>query len=93
MYGNTYLSLLNKETKEEDYDKFTYAMAEQIAETFVAYQLGIISNHEGWTNFKAESFANIDQLEKFIKKDSQSANRKWVLMDKLYRAQFIKEDE
>jgi hypothetical protein len=36
MYGNTYLSLLNKETKEEDYNKFTYAMAEQIAETFVA---------------------------------------------------------
>jgi hypothetical protein len=88
-YANTYFDDLNQESKSADYDKFTIALAEQICETFVAYQFGIISNNEGWKNFKSESFGNIQQLKKFVKKESESANLKWVLMDKLCRSNII----
>lgn len=88
-YANIYFDVLNQETKEADYGKFTHALAEQICETFVAYQLGIISNNEGWTDFKKESFGNTEQLTRLIKSSSESANLKWVLMDKLCRAKLI----
>lgn len=92
-YANTYFEDLNQKTKKSDYNKFTHALAEQICETFVAYQLWIISNDEGWTNFKIENFGNIVQLEKQLKDESKSANLKWILMDKLCRAMVIKQEE
>ena len=91
-YANTYFDDLNQKTADEDYDKFTYALAEQICETFVAYMLNIISNDEGWTDFKGQSFGNIRQLKKFIKEESSAANLKWILMDKLCRAKVVKMD-
>lgn len=93
IYANTYFNDLNQETREADYNKFTHALAEQICETFVAYQLGIISNDEGWTDFKKESFGNVSQLTKQVKEESESANLKWVLMDKLCRASVVKQEE
>jgi hypothetical protein len=92
-YANTYFDDLNQKTREVDYEKFTYALAEQICETFVAYQLGIISNDEGWTDFKKESFGNVSQLTKQVKEESESANLKWELMDKLCRASIVKQAE
>lgn len=92
-YANTYFNDLNQKTKETDYNKFTSALAEQICETFVAYQLGIISNNEGWTDFKKESFGNLSQLTKEIKGNSESANLKWLLMDKLCHANVVKQEK
>lgn len=92
-YANTYFNDLNQETRKADYNKFTHALAEQICETFVAYQLGIISNDEGWTDFKKESFGNVSQLTKQVKEESESANLKWVLMNKLCRASVVKQEE
>lgn len=89
-YANTYFDDLDQKTREMDYSKFTRALAEQICESFVAHQLGIISNDEGWTNFKSESFGNASQLAKHIKGESESANFKWLLMDKLCRAGVVK---
>ncbi|MEK7461408.1 MAG: hypothetical protein AAB647_04325 [Patescibacteria group bacterium] len=92
-YANTYFDDLNQETREIDYKKFTHALAEQICETFVACQLDIISNDEGWTDFKKEGFGNVSQLTKHVKEESESANLKWVLMDKLCRAIVVKQEE
>jgi hypothetical protein len=92
-YANTYFDDLNQETREVDYKKFTHALAEQICETFVAYQLDIISNDEGWTDFKKEGFGNVSQLTKHVNEESESANVKWVLMDKLCRASVIRQEE
>lgn len=91
-YANTYFDDLNEALKESDYGSFTSALAEQICETFVAYQLNIISNDEGWNNFKSESFGNVEQLTKFAKQESGSANFKWILMDKLCRANVIRKE-
>jgi hypothetical protein len=88
-YANTYAGDLNQETKDNDYKKFTAALAEQICETFVAYQLGIIANDDGWKEFKSESFGNTKQLEKYIMSEANSANLKWLLMDKLCRAKVL----
>lgn len=89
MYANTYFDKLNQKTKDSDEAVFTFALAEQICEAFVAYQLGIISNNQGWTNFRTESFGNTEQLSEFTKGNSPSANLKWILMDKLCRAKVI----
>ena len=43
---------LNATTKRVDPAKFDRALAEQICESFVAYQMGIISNDDNWTSFK-----------------------------------------
>lgn len=91
-YANVYSDSLNQETKSNDPRKFAQAVAEQICETFVAYQLGIISNDEGWTDFKAESFGNQKQYGKQILKTAPAANLKWVLMDKLCRARVIAQE-
>lgn len=88
-YANTYANDLNQKKKEEDYRKFTHALAEQICESFVAYQLGIISNDDGWTDFQREGFGNAKQLNKFANSQASSANLKWLLMDKLCRAKVI----
>jgi len=88
-YANTYSDVLNNEIKKTDEKKFTHALAEQICESFVAYQLGIISNKQGWTDFRSESFGNVEQLSKFIKCEALSANLKWQLMDKLCRAKIV----
>ena len=89
-YANSYSVDLNENTKAKNFDSFTNAIAEQICETFVAYQLGIISNNEWWTDFKKESFWNLSQLTKQVKWQSESANLKWILMDKLCRASVVK---
>ena len=90
-YANTYIDHLTSETKAKDFEKFTVALAEQICETFVAYQLNIISNDDGWTDFRNESFGNQKQQETFKKGKAPSANLKWVLMDKLCRARVIQQ--
>lgn len=65
-YADIYKNDLNQTVKEEDNGRFTRAIAEQICETFVAYQLGIISNNQGLTEINKESFgekwALIDKL-------------------------------
>jgi hypothetical protein len=88
-YANTYTDHLTSETKAKDFEKFTDALAEQICETFVAYQLNIISNDDEWTDFRSESFGNQKQQEAFKKGEAPSANLKWVLMDKLCRAKVV----
>jgi hypothetical protein len=89
-YANTYFNKINIELKDKDNWAFTYALAENICETFVAYHLNIISNDDWWTDFKSESFWNVGQLSKFIKWEAESANQKWILMDKLCRASLVK---
>lgn len=96
-YADTYIDVLIKENKERelkepDYTWFTRALAEQICETFVAYQLNIISNNSWWTDFRSHSFWNTKQLSEFIKWESPAANLKWILMDKLCRARVLKKD-
>jgi hypothetical protein len=88
-YAETYSDDLTRETKTKDYEIFFHALNEQICESFVAYQLGIISNDEGWTDFKKESFGNESQKDKCEKSESPCANLKWQLMDKLCRAKVI----
>jgi len=88
-YAETYSHQLNQGFAGENEKKYTNAIAEQICETFVAYTLGIISNNQGWNNFQNESFGNVTQLEKYLKGDAPAANLKWVLMDKLCRAEVI----
>jgi len=92
MYASIYANDLTREVQGADPAKFTRAVAEQICETFVAYQLGIISNHEGWTDFQNESFGNRKQKELFETGKAKSANRKWELMDTLCRASVIQND-
>lgn len=91
-YAETYSHQLNEDFAKKEEGKFTAAVAEQIAETFVAYMLGIISNKKGWTNFKTESFGNTNQLEKYLKGEAPAANLKWILMDQLCRAKVIKSE-
>lgn len=89
-YASTYEDSLNQEFAEQDYKKFSSALAEQICESFVAYQLGIISNREGWKNFRSESFGNEEQKDKFQQNKAKSANLKWELIDRLCRAKLLK---
>lgn len=51
-YAEGYAQKLTANSKRTDYEAYTVALAEQICESFVAYQLGIISNDHGSTNFK-----------------------------------------
>lgn len=91
-YADTYFDKLNEWYRKADHGKFTSALAEQICETFVAYQLNIISNNSWWTDFKWHSFWNAEQLSKYIRWESPAANLKWILMDKLCRAKVLKKD-
>lgn len=86
-YAETYFHDLTVETKTNNPDKFTLALAEQICETFVAYILNIISNDNNWNNFKSESFGN-----KTINSENETdpKNMKWILMDKLYNANLVR---
>lgn len=43
---------LNATTKRINPEEFDRALAEQVCESFVAYQLGIVANDVGWTNFR-----------------------------------------
>ena len=89
-YAQTYIHELTQETKERDFEKFTHALAEQMAETFVAYILNIISNDENRTDFKAENFGN--QNLKNTKSD-EPKNMKRILMNKLYNAQLVTKEQ
>lgn len=51
-YAAIYEKALNQTAKRTEYEEYTTAMGEQMCESFVAYQLNIISNGEGWTNFR-----------------------------------------
>ena len=51
-YASVYKDKLNSTYKNQDAKGYTTALMEQICETFVAYQLNIISNPNAWTNFK-----------------------------------------
>lgn len=51
-YASVYKDKLNQDCKKQDPKVYTRALMEQICETFVAYQLNIISNPNGWTNFQ-----------------------------------------
>ncbi len=68
---------------------------EAICETFVSYQLGILLSKEliekNWWNpsFKEYSFWNIKQKNKFDNKESESANKKWLLMNKLMNSKIV----
>lgn len=88
-YAGTYTDTLTQQVKDEDPVKYTKGLAEQICETFVAYQLGIISNDKGWTDFRSESFGNVKMEQKFVEGTSKAANKKWLLMDKLCRSSLL----
>jgi hypothetical protein len=88
-YASTYKATLNKETKNEWGWQFDHALWEQIAESFVAYMLNIQTNPEGWTDFKSESFGNVEQLRKYQSGESRAANQKWLLIDKLCQSTVI----
>ena len=51
-YASGYENSLTPAMKRKDPVRFDRALAEQICESFVAYQLNIISNDAGWTDFK-----------------------------------------
>lgn len=51
-YGAGYEHDLTDDVRTQDNDKFTHALAEQICESFVAYQQNIIPNDDNLTNFK-----------------------------------------
>lgn len=91
-YASTYESSLNREFAEQDYKKFSSALAEQICESFVAYQLNIISNRDDWTDFRVESFGNKEQEKKFQQGKVKSANLKWELIDRLCRSRLLKSE-
>jgi len=88
-YAATYDDLLNRETYEGNHDAFTYALAEQVCESFVAYMLGIAPNKENWTTFQEESFGNYKRLNSYSQRKCKSANGKWGLMDLLCNAELI----
>lgn len=89
MYAATCSDDLDRDLATENPQKFTHALAEQMAETFVAYLLNIISNKEGWVDFKNESFGNHQQVLAQNNDSTLAANLKWGLMDKLFRAKTI----
>lgn len=92
-YAATYIDQLTVSAKKDKPDGFTRDLAEQMAETFVAYILNIISNNEDWTDFRKESFGNEKQAELFGRGLAQAANEKWILMDQLVRATVISLDD
>jgi hypothetical protein len=69
---------------------FEFSLAEQIAESFVAYMLNIQANSDGWTDFRAESFGNQELLKEYQDGKSLSANKKWLLMNKLCNSTLVK---
>lgn len=52
-YASTYQHILNEEQKKNDSPNFTSAVAEQIAESFSGYFLGIQANSHGLSDFKS----------------------------------------
>ncbi len=62
-----------------------YAVREQMAESFVAYLLDIISNPAGYTSFQNQSFGNIHPGEELLKHGGQS--KRYGLMKELCNAQ------
>jgi len=69
MYAATYSSLLNQETRDNNPDKFNWALAEQICESFVGYKLGIISNDDGHVDFMKEHPEEYVLMDKLCKAD------------------------
>ena len=51
-YASGHGKALNATTKRTDPGKFDRALAEQICESFAAYQLSIAPNDSDWTSFK-----------------------------------------
>lgn len=91
-YAATYVDRLTRKNFRRKYKKFTSDLAEQICESFVAYMLGIISNDDGWTEFQKESFGNKKHQGLFSQGKIPSANKKWLLVDKLCRAKVLYKD-
>lgn len=89
-YAQSYAADLTQEVKAASPDKFTHALAEQICECFVAYCLNIISNDEGWTDFKKETFGNSLPLHDEL---DGAMNEKWRLMDRLWNATLVRVGE
>jgi hypothetical protein len=54
-YAATHADDLLKQVLEDDYERFTKALAEQICESFVGYILGIVPNDEDVPSFKQHS--------------------------------------
>ena len=64
-YASSYANRLTPVMKRTDEVEYNRALAEQMGESFVAHQLNIISNDEGWTNFKEarpQTWALMDKL-------------------------------
>lgn len=91
-YAATYVDRLNYTRYSRNYEQFTRDFAEQVCESFVAYMLGIISNDNGWTSFKEESFGNNGQLKLFLNGKSPAANEKWLLINRLCNATVLQND-
>ncbi len=89
MYAATRQNLLNQESKLQDPQNYLRALAEQVCESFVAHQLGIISNSAGWTDFRAASLGNKHWANLYDEYMVESANQKWGLMERLCRAAVI----
>ena len=54
-YASTYLPDITEGKHSSDYVAFTHALAEQIAESFVGYVIGIVPNDQGSIVFKEHS--------------------------------------
>ena len=73
-YAAGYEHQLNATVRDSDNAVFTHALAEQVCESFVAYQQNIIPNDEGITDFKThwpETWRQMDKLcrAKLIRED------------------------
>jgi hypothetical protein len=75
-YAAGYEHDLTKAIQDSDNKAFTHALAEQVCESFVAYQQNIIPNDDGLTDFKANwprTWGLMDKLcrAKIIKKSDK----------------------
>lgn len=72
-YASNYAEELTEDTHRNSKNTFTHALAEQIAEAFVAYLMNIIPNDQEITDFR----------------QAKEHQWKWRLMDKLCRANVL----
>jgi hypothetical protein len=73
-YGEVYRDGIFQENGrlKEDIDIFGLAVSEQMAESFVAYHLDIISNAQGYRSFRSQSFGNARPQDQLLKHGGQS---------------------
>lgn len=66
-YASTYSNKLTESKRDQGGWEFEYAIAEQIAESFVAYMLNIQANPDGWTDFKTAAPRKWELMDKLCR--------------------------